>query len=305
MPAAGFFLGVGAFLVFGFAMSGDDTLPSCAMHRLSLVVMLGCSAPAVHAPATAPGVIDRFSPAAGHLMVRGTKPLPAPGAPIDFDRRPFITQAFGPDGRVVRYYHFDVQSPVPATLWRATRAGEHAALSGQLDIVDAIPGEPGYSDFFRIAWVEVPADFVPGSAHARADLAQFPTTLSTKWIDCPIVPHGSTARESATPVQLAYRGATIDCLRFGDEADLDGERVPTSPIYVTFGTEGFKREGETPQTHNVVLSVPGDTDYSPLWDVHVYDARAFARVHDAATAQRARLAEHGPLVNCPIVFVAP
>jgi len=275
------------------------------MHRLVWLGLVNCARPAVEAPAPSPAAIDRFSAAAGHLMVRGKRPLPAPGAPIDFDHPPFVTQAFGPDGRVVRYYNFDVQSPVPATLWRATHAGERVAIAGQPDIVDVLPGDRGYSDFFRIAWVTVPADFVPGSAHARAELEQFPTTLSTTWIDCPVVPHGSTAREQATPVQLAYRGATIDCLRFGGEAELVADRVPTSPIYVTFGTEGFKREGETPQTHNVVLSVPGDTDYSPLWDVHVYDARAFALVHDASTAQRARLAEHGPLVNCPIVFVAP
>jgi len=73
---------------------------------------------------------------------------------------------------------------------------------------------------------------------------------------------------------------------------------------VTFGHEpGFKTEGATPQTHNVVLSVPGDAEYSPLWDVHVYDERAFDRVHDASSAQKARIVKAGPLVNCPIVTV--
>jgi hypothetical protein len=284
------------------------------MHRFALVVMLGCTHPTAE-PARAaprPDAIDRFSPSAGHLMVRGgARALPAPGAAIDFDRPPFITQAFGPDGKVVRYYNFDVQPTTPAILYRATHAGARAAIAGQLDIVDALPGDAAYSDFARLAWVEVPDTFVPGSLRSRADVlaAHYAIIDDTKILDCPIVPHGSTAREGngvapAVPVQLWYRGTTIDCLRFGDP--LDGPTVPTSPIYVTFGHEpdaGFKREGATPQTHNVVLSVPGDADYSPLWEVHVYDARAFELVHDAATALKARIVEAGKLVNCPIVTV--
>jgi hypothetical protein len=50
------------------------------------------------------------------------------------------------------------------------------------------------------------------------------------------------------------------------------------------------------------MSVPGDSDYSPLWAVHVYDRRAFDRVHDAASAQAAALVDaNGPLVNCPVI----
>ena len=243
-------------------------------------------------------------------MVRGgKKPFPAPGAPINFDQPPFITQSFGPDGNVVRYYNFDVQPDVPATVYRLTHPGPHEAIAGQLDIVDVLPGDPTYSDFFRIAWVEVPETYVVGTAKSYADIARSPTVLDTKVIDCPVVPKGSTANEGdgvapAIATQLFYRGVTIDCLRFGEPlAVTSAEKVPTSPIYVTFGTEGFKQEGSTPQTHNVVLSVPGDIDYSPLWDVHIYDERAFDRVHDAATAQRARVVKAGPLVNCPIVTV--
>ncbi len=237
-------------------------------------------------------------------MVRGGMPaLPAPGAPIDFDKPPFITQSFGPDGGIVRYYNFDVQRDVPALLYRPTRGGQ--PIAGQLDIVDVLPGDAAYSDFFRIARVEIPAGVMPRSF---ADLASFTVTLDDQILDCPIVPKGSTATEGngvapAVPTQLWYRGVEIDCLGFGE---LRGStKVPTSPIYVTFGTEGFKTVGATAQTHNVVFSVPGDTDYSPLWDVHIYDERAFELVHDAATALKARLVKQGPLVNCPVVTVEP
>ena len=299
-------------------MYRGDAIRSRTMHRLAwlvLLVLLGCSAPAARAPTPpSPDAIDRFSEQAGHLLVRSPKhPLPAPGEPIDFDKPPFIIQSLGPDGGVVRYYDFDVQRATPATLYRATRAGAREPIAGQLDIVDVLPGDVTYSDFFRVAWVEVPASFVPGSWKSYADIeaAHAPVALDTQILDCPVVPHGSTAREGegvapAVPTELWYRGTKIDCLRFGTPLTAVGDQVPTSPIYVTFAREpdaGFQKESHTPQTHNVVLSVPGDTDYSPLWEVRIYDVRAFDLVHDAATAQRARVVKPGPLVNCPIVTV--
>jgi len=268
--------------------------------------------PSPSAPARAPGapVIDRFSARAGHLMVRDKRPdLPGPGQPIDLDRPPFITQGLGPNGVPVRYYNFDVQSAVPATLYRFTRGGTREPIAGQLDVVDALPGEPGYSDFWRVSWVEVPAAFVPGSITSAAQVRDLHVEPSGGAIDCPIVPRGSTARAAhgvppAEPVELWYRGHRVTCLRFGTELALDRDRVPTSPIYVTFGSEAaFRTEPGTPQTHNVVLSLPGDLDYSPLWDVHIYDRSAFDRVRDASTALAAPVVEHGPLVNCPIVFL--
>jgi hypothetical protein len=245
-------------------------------------------------------VIDRFSDAAAHLMQRSKNAaLPAPGAPIDLEQPPFITQGLAPDGTVVRYYNFDVQPARPATLWRLMRDG-HAIG----DVVDALPGDATYSDFWRIAVVDVPAGVtVTSAADIRAhhlSIAPDPTIL-----DCPIVPPGTTAR-GATAVELWYRGTRVTCLRFAPPlvATSDGA-VPTSPIYVTFHgagpPSGFQTAGPT-QTHNVVLSVPGDTDYSPLWAVHIYDRAAFDRVHDAASAEAAPVVDpHGPLVNCPIV----
>ncbi|MEO8841808.1 MAG: hypothetical protein ABI591_28235 [Kofleriaceae bacterium] len=291
------------------------------MKLFVLATASACS----HAPLDAPGqhrpAIDRFS-AAAHLMVRTpTNHLPRPDEPIDFDRPPFITQSFGPDGAVVRYYNFDVQADHPATLWRITRAGTREALAGQLDVVDRIPGDPGYSDFWRIAWVEVPPDFVAGSITSADQLRGYAITSDPRILNCPIVPRGSTAREGhgvapAVATELWYRGAKLTCLGFGEPLHEQDGRVPTSPIFVTFarnpGTpgggpaSGFRSESRAPtQTHNVVFSVPGDTDYSPLWAVHIYDRTAFDQVHDAASALRAPLVTKGPLVNCPIVYVAP
>jgi hypothetical protein len=171
-------------------------------------------------------------------------------------------------------------------------------------IIDVLPGDPGYSDFFRVAWVTVPASgFVAGSARSASDVAGWPIELDPGAMDCPVVPIGTHAR-NAREVSVWYRGTRVTCLRFGEPLILDGAGlIPTSPIYVTFGSAGFRTEGETPQTHNVVFSLPGDLDYSPLWDVHVYDPAHFDQVKDASSAAAAPLVKNGGFVNCPIVDV--
>ena len=272
--------------------------------RTSLLLLAACGSPA--SPHSDSPVIDRFSASAGHLMVRSANNhLPGPDQPIDMDHVPFITRALGPDGAHVRYYNFDVQSPVPAPRFRFTHRGKREAIAGQPDVIDVIPGEAGYSDFFGIVWVEVPDSFVPGSITAAAQIRGLHAEPSREAVNCPVVPRGTTAREG-NPVrdELWYRGAHVECLRFGDSLELANDHVPTSPIYVTFAAEAqFATEDGTRQTHNVVFSVPGDADYSPLWDVHIYDVAAFPKVHDQASALAAPLAKHGPLVNCPVVSV--
>ena len=219
--------------------------------RIALVLLVACGGtqPAHHGI-----VIDRFSKRAAHALV-GKWPA---GQPIDLDRPPFITLGLAPDGSPIRYYNFDVQSPIPAVLHKDST-------------IDVIPGDPGYSDFFVLE----------GTRQA---------------IDCPVVPTGTRPKEGNPTVrELTYRGTRVECLQFGDPLTLgDDGHVPTSPIYVTTASDGL-------QTHNVVFSLPGDADYSPLWALQIYDERAFSLVHDEATARRARVVKEGPLVNCPVV----
>lgn len=264
--------------------------------------LAACHAEPLVAPAPGSLVIDRFSDAAGHLIVRSKNPaLPAPDQPIDLEHFPFVTRGLGPDGAVVEYYHFDVQRDRPATLFRLRRAGTHEVLG---DVVDALPGDATYNDFWRIAWVDVPAGVdVRSAADIRAH--QLAITPDPAIIDCPIVPRGTHAR-TAEPVELWYRGARVVCLRFGAPlaATADG-RVPTSPIYVAFHgagpDSGFEKAGPV-QTHNVLFSVPGDSDYSPLWAVHIYDRSSFDSVRNEATALAAKILNpNGPLVNCPVI----
>ncbi|MFN2167556.1 MAG: hypothetical protein ACK2U9_14980, partial [Anaerolineae bacterium] len=105
--------------------------------------------------------VDRFSAAAATLMVRtADNGLPGPGEPIAMDAPPFLTTSLGPDGQQVRYYNFDVQPLAPAILYLLFREGEDSPVEGQLPIVNVLPGQPGYCDFWRIYRIIVPPDYV-------------------------------------------------------------------------------------------------------------------------------------------------
>ena len=280
------------------------------------------SAPVGKDPQTAPKAsIDRFSAAAGMLMVRTPQNgLPAPNQPVDFDQGPFITQGWGPQGQVVRYYNFDVKSTTTAPIFVLFREGESTPVAGQLNVVDAIPGDAGYNDFWQVTKVTVPAHYVANTITSLDEIraAGYVLTPMDMLVNCPIVPDGSTARvrlagASADLTSGWYRGQVVKYFTFAEAAlVLESGKVPLSPIFVTFNTNpdqpgggppsGFETQAGTLQTHNVVATLPGDPGYSPLWDVSVYDNTDFAMVSNLATARAAhRLADGVAMVNCPIV----
>jgi hypothetical protein len=269
-------------------------------------------------PATAPRiVVDRFSATAGHLMVRdAANGLPAAGAPIDFDQGPFVTTGLSPSGQTTRYYNFDVQPTVPASIYVLVRGDE--PVPGQLNIVDRVPGEAGYNDFWRVVMVDVPDDYVANSVTSLSGIeaSGFTMTPTENLVNCPIVPEGSTARSrfAGAPADLHrgwYRDQIVTYFTFEEKA-LTGTTVPTSPIYVAFNINpgqdgggppsGFVTEPGTDRTHNVVATSPAMPGYSPLWAVQIYDNADFASVTDLASAQQAQLlAPDAALVNCPII----
>ena len=270
--------------------------------------------------------IDRFSTTAAHLMVRdATNGLPAANAPVMFDSgEPFITEGLSPkDGKPVKYYNFDVQPTNPAPIYALFHDGETTPVAGQLNIVDVIPGDTGYNDFWLVTMVTVPADYVANTVTSLAEIqaAGYTTTATNMLVNCPIVPDGSTATmrlgtESSSLTTGWYRDKVVKYFNFSEHMLMTASgKVPTSPIYVTFNknpgatgggpASGFVTEPGSPQTHNVPATLPSDGAYSPLWDVQVYDNSKFAGVKDLTTAQATMSMPAGATVNCPIVFVSP
>lgn len=273
-------------------------------------------------PVTAERVkVDRFSASAGHLMVRdASNGLPAANAPINFDVAPFITQGLSATGTKVEYYNFDVQPAVPAPIYVLFKAGATTPVEGQLNIIDQIPGDAGYNDFWLVNKVEVPADYIANTITSFAEIQakKYAITPTKDIVNCPVVPEGSVASKRLGTESPAltigwYKGKVVSYFSFNEKAlSTVNDLVPTSPIYVTFNinppatgggpASGFKFEMGSMQTHNVIATLPTDASYSPLWMVRVYDNTSFSMVNNLSTAQAAPLLDgNAALVNCPVV----
>lgn len=297
-------------------------LASCSKHA-------GSPAAAGKDPDKAEVVsVDRFSATAGHLQVRtANNGLPAANVPVNFDQGPFITRGLTPDGKAVDYYNFDVQSVTPAPIWAFFKA-DGSAVAGQLNIINVLPGEGGYNDFWQVYKVTVPAGYVANTVTSYSDLVAkgYTITKTDALVNCPVVPKGSTASKRLTAEDPGltrgwYKDKVVYYFNFSEKAlTAVNDKVPLAPIYVTFninpgmtngGPEsGFMAENGTtpPQTHNVIATTPAGQGYSPLWAVNVYDNSAFASVHDYTTAAAAPLLAPAGTdggVNCPVVYIKP
>jgi hypothetical protein len=304
------------------------------MAALALVALVACGSDGNGAeptdPDTAPEVeVDRFGVEAGTLFVRDDNPaLPDANEPIDFDQGPFITRGLGPDGEMVEYYNFDVMHASSAPIFALFREGESMPVEGQLNIIDVIPGDEDYSDFWHVHKVTVPSDYEANtltSVDAIMD-SGYVIERTEMVVNCPVVPEGSTATKrmgdgDSGLVRGWYKGQVVYYFDFSEKmltVNLPPEGhpdVPASPIYVSFNinpdpedpasgpASGFMTETGTMQTHNVVATLPADDDYSPLWQVNIYDNADFDAVMDLTSAMNATLLGAGPTVNCPIVSV--
>lgn len=278
-------------------------------------------------PNTAPKVsVDRFSSEAGTLFVRdGSNGLPEANAPIDCDQAPFITMGLGPGGQMVEYYNFDVQPLTPAPIFVLFKEGADSPVGGQLNIIDVIPGDAGYNDFWHVRKVTVPSDYVANTVTSYQEIISkgYMVEPTDILVNCPVVPEGSTAvkrynaSESSALTRGWYKDKVVFYFNFS-EKDLTvnpaNPMVPLSDILVTFNVNpdqpgggppsGFVTEMGSEQTHNVVETVPANAGYSPLWDVDVYDNTDFDMVHDWSSALMANILGMGvATVNCPIVSV--
>ena len=271
-------------------------------------------------PDTAPQVvIDRFSDTAGTQFRRSADAtLPGPDQPIDLDRAPFLIHALGPDGQPLQLYDLDVRPRALVPVYELHRAGEATPVPGQLNIFDYVPGDHGYNDFWRVISVEVPADYVANTATDSAVFAArgYTVTPTTKIVNCPMVPVGSTAQlrggSGAGGMRRGwYHGQVVHYVTFEEAPLIAGpDGTPTAPMYVAYLINpgqpgggllsGFRTEPGGTQTHNIATARPVAADYSPLRVLRAYDTAAFGSVHDRATAAAAP-----PITTEPLLLNAP
>ncbi len=305
------FLPVIALALFFNSCKKGDTGP---MGEMGLP---GTNATSVKDPDSYPKIsVDRFSSAAGHLMVRTSmNGLPAINAPINFDEGPFITQGKTPDGKITEYYNFDVQPTIPAPIYVLFKEGESTPVKGQRNIINVKPGDANYNDFWQVVKVTVPANYVANTLTSFNAIQSggYKMETTTNIVNCPVVPEGSKAdkrfiNETGSLIKGWYKDSIAFYFNFGEKA-LTGTTVPVAPIYVTFNmngvaSSGFVTETGSNQTHNVVGAIPSDAGYSPLWSVNVYDNANFASVMNLSSISSATILANGVAnVNCPIVLI--
>ncbi len=289
--------------------------------------ILATGAAVVNCPVVAQYVkIDRFSADAGHLFVRDTtNHLPGPNEPINFDMEPLMSKGLGPNGEHISYYNFDAQPTEPAPIYVLINSMTNSPFDGQHNIIDVVPGDTSYNDFWEVHTVMVPPDYIPNSITSYQGIVDsgYQITETTTLVNCPVVPEGSTAKmrlngESTDLTWGWYKGKIVYYFNFSEKALMTdaNDMVPLSPIYVSFNINpgmpgggppsGFMMEDSTGRTHNVVATLPEDDGYSPLWMVNIYDNADFDMVHDLASAQSANILASGAAnVNCPIVSINP
>lgn len=294
-----------------------------------LTLSLGCSESnqnTVKDPDSAEVVaVDRFSDDFGTLMRRSDNSrLPGPNDPIDFDNG-FITQSFGPDGQIVKYYNFDVQSLYPAPIYVLFKEGSKIPVENQLNIINVIPGDYGYNDFWQVFKVTVSDSYMANTYTSLEDIManNLDVEPTIDIVNCPVVPKGSKAEQRYNNSddnylhQGWYKGKLVFYFNFDEKVlTLSNQaQVPTSPIYVTFNinpdennaasgpVSGFVMETGSVQTHNITATVPEDFDYSAFWAVTIYDNADFSMVNNLESVLKASwLVQNATQVNCPIIY---
>jgi hypothetical protein len=223
------------------------------------------------------------------------------------------------DGKSIEFYRFGTFIPADTT-WFPTYTefpglpvGKmyvfESALplpdaGAQFPIVDTLPEQAGYSDFFEVVLVEDPGDVAPNTIKSRATLlrAGYPLTSTGKVVNCPLVGReaalGATSGKALAQtlrIDLWYRGRRTNCFLVDGGAALVGSagspafdvsetpitseiveyRVLASVVYA-FGTKAYSGadlvSGIPVPGNDVFKAGPSSSSYSPLvkiWDVTV------------------------------------
>jgi plastocyanin len=102
-------------------------------------------------------------------------------------------------GEEVVYYDFGANSPLMGDMVEVEpiyvlitgmdSEGNPQFVSGQRNIIDVVPGDDGYSDFWRVNMVTVPEDYVANTFMAAMDVLDsgYPITETDLVVNCPVV----------------------------------------------------------------------------------------------------------------------
>lgn len=96
------------------------------------------------------------------------------------------------DGQEVYYPDFGQNIPAAIPIWvfitGMDNQGNPQFVESQSNIIDAVPGDPGYSAFWRVNLVTVPEGYQPNSIRSAAEVqaAGFTVTQTDMVVNCPV-----------------------------------------------------------------------------------------------------------------------
>jgi len=212
-------------------------------------------------------------------------------------------------GSPVNYWDFRDNPPISAAILVFFQASSpDTPVAGQENIIDTVPGVPGYTDFWRVHKVLVPSSYQANSitSFEEAKASGYPIEATDIVVNCPVVNPGTTIQGSSrTLLQGWYKDMQVFYFDFGSNSAVDGWIVKTAPIYALFYGDGTPVQGQ----HNIIDVLPGEEGYSDLWyvvAVTVSDSytsntyKSAADVQAAVNSGTATLTETNIYVNCPV-----
>ena len=218
--------------------------------------------------------------------------------PVKFVKTSTLTAGFF-RGQAVRYFDF---GPIKLAkgndvepIWTVTNG-----VPGQHNIIDTVPGRTDYSPLWAVEKVTFADGVTPRLLKSRADVvaAQKAGDVTIEKtaivVNCPVVGFGQKH------VLGFEKGRTISYLDLGPVKLGPGNKV--APIWaVTNPAHG---------QHNIVNTVSGDRDYTPLWLVNMvtfkdgvtpYLLRSSVAVTRAAAKGDVTVKRTTIVVNCPVL----
>lgn len=202
-------------------------------------------------------------------------------------------------GQTVKYYDFGPVKLAPgnklAPIWVFTNG-----TSAQRNLIDTVPGMDDYTPLWKVTmltWKDgVAARTLRSAAAVKAAIraGQITTKKTSTVVNCPVLGFGQKAVEGFA------KGNGVEYLDLGPVKLAAGNK--TSPLWAF--TNG------TADQRNIIDTLPGDEDYTPLWSVTMVTwkagvtprtLRSRAEVEAAQAAGEVTLEQTDTVVNCPVV----
>ena len=250
---------------------------------------------------------------AGYLLTRPATTSPSTPAAVDnlAGRSTFPRTNGWYKGGSINYTNYgssgNVSQPILAFFQEAS---PNTPVAGQRNIIDTIPGQPGYSDFWRVHKVLVPSSYVANTIRSfeEAVASGYTIQVTNTTVNCPVVNANATISGTTTVPKTTgwYRDRDVFYFDHGSRSPSLGFIVQSAPIYAFFYSNGTSVPGQ----RNVVDVKPGDTGYSDLWQVTkvvvgtsyvVNSLKSASGIMSAAASSQVTLQPTSMFVNCPVV----